>query len=72
MFFPEIIVDKNLLKNDTILLLSQIPELKLYSKEIVQSKTRTAYVVQNSKLGNFLLDRDNYKCKARKSGIKIR
>lgn len=64
--FPEIIVDKNLVKNDTILLLSKFPELKLYSKEIVESKTRTAYVVQNSKFGNFLLDRDNYKCKAQK------
>lgn len=64
--FPEIIVDKNLVRNDTILLLSKLPELKLYNKEIVESKTRTAYIVQNSNFGNFYLNRDNYKCKAQK------
>lgn len=64
--FPKIIVDKSLVKNDTILLLSKFPELKLYNKEIVESKTRTAYVVQNSGHDRFWLAFDNYNCKAQK------
>jgi len=40
--------------------------LKLYDKEIVESKTRTAYIVQNSGHDRFWLTFNNYKCKAQK------
>lgn len=64
--YEKVVVDENLVHNDTIQLLSKFPELRLFRKEKMESKTRTAYIVQNSKFGNFLLDRDNYKCKAQK------
>ena len=64
--FEKVIVDENLANNDTIKLLSKFPELKLYDKEKVESKTRTAYIVQNSGHGKFWLTFDNYKCKAEK------
>lgn len=64
--FPEVIVDKKLVKNDTILLLSKFPELKLYDKEIVESKTRTAYIEQSSGFLTFNAGFNNYKCKTQK------
>lgn len=44
----QVIVDSNLPSHDTIKLLSKYPELKLFNSEIVESRTRTAYIVQNS------------------------
>lgn len=66
--FENFTVDKSLPGNDTILLLSKYPELKLYNSEIVESKTRTAHIVQAAsysdgfRKGTFLFD--DYKCKA--------
>ncbi|MGO4708278.1 hypothetical protein AB4Y90_03990 [Chryseobacterium sp. 2TAF14] len=56
--FEKFTLDKNLPQNDTIKLLSKYPELKLYKKEKLESKTRTAYIVQ---IAGFL-PMDNYKC----------
>ncbi|MCX8522594.1 hypothetical protein OF897_01465 [Chryseobacterium formosus] len=56
--FEKFNIDKNLPQNDTIKLLSKYPELKLYKKEKVESKTRTAYIIQIAGL----LPMDNYKC----------
>lgn len=53
-------IDKSLSQNDTIRLLSKFPELRLFPKEKLSSKTRTAYVIQN--VGIHLMD--NYKCNA--------
>lgn len=64
--FEKVIVDENLANNDTIKLLSKFPELKLYDKEKVESKTRTAYILQKSGFLNFSASFDNYKCKAQK------
>ncbi|MEN5309117.1 hypothetical protein ABE425_16585 [Chryseobacterium cucumeris] len=66
--FENFTVDKSLPGNDTILLLSKYPELKLYNSEIVESETRTAHIVQAAsysdgfRKGTFLFD--DYKCKA--------
>ncbi len=66
--FENFTVDESLPDNDTILLLSKYPELKLYNSEIVESKTRTAHIVQAAsysdgfRKGTFLFD--DYKCKA--------
>jgi len=66
--FENFIVDKSLPAHDTIQLLSKYPELKLYNSEIVESTTRTAYIVQKAFYydgllkGSFLFD--DYKCKA--------
>ncbi|WP_142723534.1 hypothetical protein [Chryseobacterium sp. ON_d1] len=66
--FENFNVDINLPDNDTILLLSKYPELKLYNSEIIESKTRTAHIVQAAsysdgfRKGIFLFD--DYKCKA--------
>ncbi|WPO91027.1 hypothetical protein [Chryseobacterium sp. HR92] len=66
--FEKITVDQNLPTQDTIRQLSKYPELKLYNSEIVESKTRTAYIVQKAFYydgllkGSFLFD--DYKCKA--------
>ena len=66
--FENFIVDKKLSTDDTIQLLSKYPELKLYNSEIVESKTRTAYIVQKAFYydgplkGSFLFE--DYKCKA--------
>lgn len=56
--FEKFTVDENLPQNDTIRLLSKYPELKLYKKEKLESKTKTAYIVQIAGL----LPMDNYKC----------
>lgn len=58
--FERFSTDKNLSQNDTIKLLSKFPELRLFPREKLSSKTRTAYVVQN--VGIHLMD--NYKCHA--------
>ena len=58
--FEKFIVDKNLPQNDTIKLLSKYPELKLYKKEKLESKTRTAYIIQTT----VLFQTDKYKCNA--------
>ncbi|MCY0976042.1 hypothetical protein PGH12_12855 [Chryseobacterium wangxinyae] len=56
--FEKFSIDQHLPQNDTIKLLSKYPELKLYKKEKLESKTRTAYIVQ---IAGFL-PMDNYKC----------
>jgi len=58
--FEKFIVDKNLPQNDTIKLLSKYPELKLYKKEKLESKIRTAYIIQTT----VLFQTDKYKCNA--------
>lgn len=58
--FEKFIVDKNLPQNDTVKLLSKYPELKLYKKEKLESKTRTAYIIQTT----VLFQTDKYKCNA--------
>ena len=66
--FEKFTVDESLPTHDTIQLLSKYPELKLYNSEIVESKTRTAYIVQKAFYydgllkGSFLFN--DYKCKA--------
>lgn len=56
--FEKFSIDKNLSQNDTIKLLSKYPEIKLFSNEKIESKTRTAYIVQHAGI----LPMDNYKC----------
>ncbi|MDR6371468.1 hypothetical protein J2795_002745 [Chryseobacterium bernardetii] len=69
--FENFTVDKSLPDNDTILLLSKHPELKLYNSEIVESKTRTAHIVQAAsysdgfRKGTFLFDDYNAKLSIR-------
>lgn len=58
--FEKFIIDKNLSQNDTIKLLSQYPELKLFDNEKLESKTRTAYIIETTNL----FEMDNYKCTA--------
>lgn len=58
--FEKFVIDKNLPQNDTIKLLSKYPELKLYKKEKLESKTRTAYIIQTT----VLFQTDKYKCNA--------
>ncbi len=65
--YEKVVVDENLVHNDTIQLLSKFPELRLFRKEKLESKTRTAYIVQNSGLLNFGTSFNNYKCKATKA-----
>ncbi|RXM39825.1 hypothetical protein BOQ62_09765 [Chryseobacterium sp. CH21] len=66
--FEKFIVDKDLPNYDTIQRLSKYPELKLYKSEVVESKTRTAYIVQKAFYydgllkGSFIFD--DYKCTA--------
>ncbi len=66
--FEKFTVDKNLPNYDTIQILSKYPELKLYNSEIVESKTRTAYIVQQAFYYDGLLKGsfffDDYKCRA--------
>lgn len=61
-------VDPNLPSNDTIQLLSKHPELKLFNSELVENKTRTAYIVQTSSysIGNRqqTASFNDYKCKS--------
>lgn len=58
--FEKFVVDESLPQNDTIKLLSKYPELKLYKKEKLESKTRTAYIIQTT----VLFQTDKYKCNA--------
>ena len=62
--FDPFVVDKSLPFQDSIVLLSKQPELKLYNTEIPESKTRTAFILQTAyySKGAFLFD--DYKCKA--------
>ncbi|WP_056083298.1 hypothetical protein [Chryseobacterium sp. Leaf394] len=69
--YEKVVVDEDLVHNDTIRLLSKFPELRLFKKEKLESKTRTAYILQNSGLLNFTASFDNYKCSAEKSGDTI-
>lgn len=46
--FEKFSVNKDLPNYDTIQLLTKYPELKLYNSEIVESRTRTAYIVQKA------------------------
>lgn len=62
--YDRFIVDENIMNNDTIKLLSKFPELKLFEKEIIESKTRTAYIVQTVSGYNFATKFDNYKADA--------
>lgn len=63
-----VIVDSHISSNDTIKLLSKHPELKLFNSELVENKTRTAYIVQNSSyfIGNRqqTASFNDYKCKS--------
>ncbi|MFY1048186.1 hypothetical protein [Chryseobacterium sp. GP-SGM7] len=58
--FEKFSIDENLPQNDTIKLFSKYPELKLYKKEKLESKTRTAYIIETTAL----FQTDKYKCKA--------
>ncbi|QIY91707.1 hypothetical protein [Chryseobacterium gallinarum] len=67
-YFDKLTVDKNLSSNDTIKLLSKYPELKLFSSEVVESQSRTAFIIQNASFFDANHSRrnipfDNYKCK---------
>ena len=61
-------IDPHLSSNDTIRLLSRNPELKLFKSENIESKTRTAYIVQNSSFSvgtrHQTASFNDYKCKA--------
>lgn len=65
--FGNFTVDSSLPNHDSILILSKYPELKLYNSEVVESKTRTAHIVQTAsysdgfRKGTFLFN--DYKCK---------
>lgn len=67
--FEQFIVDGNLPSHDTIKLLSKYPELKLYKSEFLESRTRTAFIIQTASYSdinrfqkNILFD--DYKSKA--------
>ncbi|MDN3695513.1 hypothetical protein QWZ06_26425 [Chryseobacterium tructae] len=64
----QVVVDSNLPSNDTLKLLSKYPELKLFNSEIVESRTRTAYIVQNSSFSIGIHEQraifEDYKCKS--------
>lgn len=62
--YDKFIVDKNIINNDTIKLLAKISELKLFRSEVVESKTRTAYIVQTVSGYNLATKFDNYKANA--------
>ncbi|PXW14339.1 hypothetical protein C8D70_10741 [Chryseobacterium sp. CBTAP 102] len=66
--FEKFTVNKDLPHYDTIQLLTKYPELKLYNSEIVESRTRTACIVQKAFYYEGLLKRsflfEDYKCKA--------
>lgn len=61
--FGKFVVDEGLPQNDTIKQLSKYPELKLYRTDFNESKSRTAYIVQESTIWNISGRFDNYKCK---------
>lgn len=61
--FGKFVVDEGLPQNDTIKLLSKYPELKLYRTDVNESKSRTAYIVQESTIWNMSGRFDNYTCK---------
>jgi len=73
----KITIDGSLVDNDTIKLLSKYPELKLFNSEKVESKTRTAYIVQEASYSDrFYHTRrsfhfEDYKCKAEYNGDTI-
>lgn len=64
----KVTVDRSISFHDTIQLLSQYPELKLFSSEKTENTTRTAYIVQKVSYSDgfhrkaFIFD--NYTCKA--------
>ncbi len=62
--FDKFNVDHTISKNDTIKLLSNFPELKLFKSQIVESKSRTAYIVQTVSGYNITAKFDNYKSNA--------
>lgn len=65
--FENFSIDKTLINNDTIQLLSKYPELKLFNSEKLETKTRTAYIVQKASYTDFskrTFTFDDYKCKA--------
>lgn len=66
--FEKITIDKSLIDNDTIKLLSKYPELKLFNNEDITHKTRTAYILETASYYDSGLLKtilfDNYKCKA--------
>lgn len=62
--YDKFIVDKNLINNDTIKLLSKFPELKLYRTDINENKTRSAYIVQTVGAYNFYATFEDYKSNA--------
>lgn len=83
--FEKITVDKSLSKNDSFIIFSKYPELKLYNSEKVESSTRTAYIVQEDRFStnfyaNFYsrekkykaLHFYDYKCKAEYKGDTIK
>ncbi|WP_294327979.1 hypothetical protein [uncultured Chryseobacterium sp.] len=61
-------VDPHISFNDTIKLLSKRPELRLFNNELVENKTRTAYILQNStySIGSRqqTVSFNDYKCKS--------
>ncbi|WP_278380932.1 hypothetical protein [Chryseobacterium arthrosphaerae] len=68
-YFDKFTVDKNLSSNDTIRLLSKYPELKLFNNEMIESPTRTAFIIQTASFSDAnharrIIPFDNYKCKA--------
>jgi len=62
--YDKFIIDQNITKNDTIKLLSNFPEVKLFKSEIIESKSRTAYIVQTVSWYNMSGKFDNYKSNA--------
>ena len=67
--FEKFIVNKKLSSNDTVKLLSKYPELKLFTSEVPESLTRTAYITQTASFtdgprrSTFFFD--DYKCKVK-------
>lgn len=57
-------VTKDIHHNDTIKILSKLPELRLYKKELIENKTRSAYIVQTSGALGISARFENYKCSA--------
>ncbi|KQR95272.1 hypothetical protein ASG01_05345 [Chryseobacterium sp. Leaf180] len=62
--YDSFIVDKNLHQNDTLKILSKLPELRLYKKELIENKTRSAYILQTSGALGISAKFENYKCSA--------
>lgn len=67
--FEKFKIDKNLSENKTFKIISKHPELKLYNSEKVESKTRTAYIIQTASYSAGLYHTkpvvfEDYKCSA--------